>query len=342
VINDIFQPSVLERPLRARAFILAALTFVLASAGIAKSPVYTVSVFSTGADVSASNPEGITFDGTNIWVSWVNTAALNGTTGSSTIVEYSPVGNILATYTVPGYVEGLRYDSNSGVVWAMQNPGGDPKVTTIVPGTGIKGSSIPFAVEAATRGYANVDFSGTDIYLSYTNPVNPTDPTMQQVLSAKSPLAVGTILEYDATGTNIATGATGQPTLQNDPKCLRGTPTKGQLVMSSASDGQLIYVSNIGSETQSVSFLNVVNAVGSNVSGLNDVIYNNGTSGTFYVTDIAANEIIAITASGLSKNSLYALVGSLYAFVLVDTTDGTVLPIISNLVEPQGMIFISN
>ena len=146
----------------------------------------------------------------------------------------------------------------------------------------------------------------------------------------------------NATGTNIATGATNQPTLQNDPHALRNTPTKNQIVMSSASDGQLIFVSNVGSETQSVSFLNVVNAIGANVYGLNDLLYNNATSGTFFVADVGGNEIIAITASGLTKNTLYATIASLTAFAQVNPTDGTVLPIIANLVKPTGMIFVGN
>jgi hypothetical protein len=338
VIIKNLQSSAIIRPL-----LLASLSLAIAGTGIASSPVYLESVFATGAAVSASTPMGMTFDGTNIWVSYANSATYNGSSGSSTIVEYSTAGSVLNTYVVAGYVEGLRYDSSTGVIWAMQNPGGNPTVTTIKPGSGIvAGSPIPFAVEAATRGYANVDFLGSDIYLSYANPVNPTDPTIQQILSAKSPLKVGTILEMNATGTNITTGATGQATLQTDPHALRNTPTSNQIVMSSAKDGQLIYVSNVGSETQSVSFLNVVNAVGANVTGLNDLLYNDGASGTFYVADVGGNEIIAITATGLTKNTLYATIASLTAFAQVDPTYGTVLPIITNLVKPTGMIFVSN
>jgi hypothetical protein len=325
-----------------RPLLLASLSLAIAGSGIASSPLYLESVFATGAAVAASTPTGMTFDTTNIWVSYANTAALNGSSGSSTIVEYDTTGNVLNTYVIAGYVEGLRYDSSSGVVWAMQNPGGSPTVTTIKPGSGIvAGSPIAFAVEAATRGYANVDFLGSDIFLTYANPVNPTDATIQQILSAKSPLKVGTVLEMNATGTNITTGDTAQPTLQNDPHALRNTPTKNQIVMSSARDGQLIFVSNVGSETQSVSFLNVVNAVGANVAGLNDLLYNDGTSGTFYIADVGGNEIIAITATGLTKNTLYATIGSLTGFALVDPTLGTVLPIFTNLVKPTGMIFVS-
>ena len=282
--------------------LFAVFTLNFAALATAAQPSYTLSVFTKGSDVSASNPMGLTYDGTDIWVSYANGATTNGASGSSTIVQYDIKGNILHTYVIPGYVEGLRWDATSGVIWAMQNPGGDPTVTTIKPGSGIvAGAPISFAVEAPSRGYANVDFSGTKIYLSYAAPVNPTDPTIQQILSPQAPLTVATILEMNATGTNIASGATGQPTLQNDPHCLRGTPNADEIVMSSAKDGQLIYVSNIGLTTQSVSFLNVVNAVGANVVGVNDVIYNNSTSGTFFVADVGANEIVAITATGLTK-----------------------------------------
>jgi hypothetical protein len=328
----------------ARTVMLAAVAAGMVNTAIAATqPTYIVKVFATGTANAVTNPMSLAFDGTDIWVSYVNSATFSGSSGSSTIIEYSTAGAVLNTYTVPGYVEGLRYDSTTGVIWAVQNPGGNSTITTIKPGSGIvTGSPVSFAVESTTRGYANVDFSGTGTYLTYTQPVNPTDPTIQKITGAPAPLVVKPILLMNATGTNIATGATDQPTLQKDPRALRGTPTKGQIVMSSATQGQLIFVANVGTPTQAVSFLNVVNAIGANVSELNDVIYNDKTSGTFFVADLGGNQIVAITATGLTANSLYGTIGSLSAFAEIDPTDGSVLPIVTDLIKPTSILFLGN
>lgn len=291
--------------------------------------------------MGATNPTGITYDGTNLWVSYTNDAAPNGSSGSSLIVEYSLKGVVENTYVVPGDVEGLKWWSTEGVVWALQNPMGNPTITVIHPGAGIGASSpLHFANPSSTRGYADALFLGTKAYLSYTAPVNPTDATIQQVTSTTAPLTVSTVLEMNATGTNIATGGTGKATTQTDPHSLRATPTGG-IMMSSAKNGQIIYVTSPG-PSQTVSFLNVLNAVSQNVTGLNDLLYNTSTSGAFFVADTGNNQIVAIQATGLTNDSLYGTIASLFAFALIDPTTGTVTEIVSSFSNPNGLAFVGN
>jgi hypothetical protein len=165
--------------------------------------------------------------------------------------------------------------------WKL-NPG-----TLIDPEDGItRNSPLTYAVKSATRGYYDdVVFRGDEIFLSYTNPTGPADATIQRLDNRTSPLKVNPVLTMGATGTNLATGQTHQATSQNDPDSMKLTPG-GELVLTSGDDGQLIFVKNPGTPSQSVSFLSLINpSTGSHVSGLDDAVVVGARKGTFYLTD---------------------------------------------------------
>ena len=101
---------------------------------------------------------------------------------------------------------------------------------------------------------------------------------------------------------------------------------------------RFMFINNPGQASQSVSFLNLVNATGAPAGSSDDAIFLNCGSGDFYVADTGANTIYAITASGLIPNtSLYADVGN--AFDSVNTSTGVVTPIFTG-VSPHGMDFV--
>jgi len=68
--------------------------------------------------------------------------------------------------------------------------------------------------------------------------------------------------------------------------------------------------------------------------------YATSTSGTFYLSDTSNNRVLAIEAANLRKNSLFASVGSLNAFVEVDQKTGLVKPLVKNLNGPHGNLFL--
>lgn len=101
-----------------------------------------------------------------------------------------------------------------------------------------------------------------------------------------------------------------------------------------------MFIDNPGQANQSVSFLNLLNAVGASAGSPDDAIFPTSAQGTFYVADTSVNTIYAITASGLTPNtSLYADVGD--AFTSVNTTTGVVTPIFAGM-SPHGMDFVSS
>lgn len=179
----------------------------------------------------------------------------------------------------------LKIEPNTGLVWALQNQDGNPKLTLIDPKTGITPESpLHYKVTSSTRGYDDVVFRDRQIFLSYTKPASPTDATIQRLENRKSPLIVSPVLTMGATGTNLVTGAKDQPTSQNDPDSLKLTPG-GQLMLTSGDDGQLIFVLNPQSEHPKVAFVSLTDSSHAAVSGLADALFATSNAGTIYLTE---------------------------------------------------------
>lgn len=307
-----------------------------------------VSTFATGTTVNATGPDSIALGNNSIWVSYANGADSTGLSGSSTIVQYNFGGGVRHVYSIPGSVDGLKMDPETGLVWALQNQDGNSTLTLIDPKAKTTSAPIPYAVTSSTHGYDDVVFRFDKMFLSYTNPASPTDPTIQLLQNGSNPLAVTPILTMGATGTDLASGSSGQATTQNDPDSLKLAPN-GDLMLSSGDDGQLIFVSHPGSDDQSVSFLTLLDpSTGNHVTGLDDAVFATHDRGVFYVTDTGNNRILKIDAEGLPEGSLYASVGSLSEVGLVDLKTGKVSPFLLNgpngtpLKGPHGILFLPN
>jgi hypothetical protein len=171
-------------------------------------------VFATGG-TAYNSPDSITLGDGSVWVAYTNGACSTGCGGTSTVVQYSPSGAVLNTYTIAGNVDGLQYNPTTGMVWALQNQDGNSSLTIINPTTRTL-TPYTYAVTSPTRGYDDVQFLNGQTYMSETNPAAGTDPTIVKLTNSASPLTVGTILTMGATGLNLATGKV-TPTIQTDP-----------------------------------------------------------------------------------------------------------------------------
>lgn len=312
---------------------------VAASAGAQEVHVTT---FATGAGVNATKPDSIALSRNSIWVSYANGADKGGFAGSSTVVQYKMSGKVKHVYSIPGSIDGLKIDPATGTVWALQNQDGNSTLTFIDPNSGKVSTSVGYAVPSALRGYDDAAFRVGQVFLSYTNPTGPTDPTIQLVKNGSNPVAVTPILLQGATGTDVSTGLGNQPTAQNDPDSLKLTPY-GNLMLSSGDDGELIFVTQPGTANQSVSFLKLLDqSTGTPVpvSGLDDAVFATASEGNFFLADTSNNRILKVTAEDLPVGSLYASVGSLNALVSVDLKTGIVTPLVSNLNGPHGLEFL--
>jgi hypothetical protein len=208
----------------------------------------------------------------------------------------------------------------------------------INPKTNTTSGPLSYAVTSAVNGYDDVVFRFNQIFLSYTNPSGPADPTIQLLQKGTNPLAVTPILLMGASGKNLATGVV-ETTSQNDPDSLKLAPN-GDLMLSSGDDGQIIFVKHPGSDDQAVSFLTLLDQSGARVAGLDDALFATSESGTFYLTDTNNNRVLKIEADNMQEGTLFASVGSLNAFATVDLKTGKVTGHIPGLNGPHGIVFL--
>ncbi len=269
----------------------------------ASAASFTTSVFATGSAVSGTAPDSVTYGNGSLWVEYGNGASSTDYTGASTIAQYSLSGSVQNTYSIKGSVDGLKYDPNTGLVWALQNQDANSKLSVINPATKVISSytyGAPYTSVASSRGFDDVAFIGSNVYLSESNPSSPGDPIVVKLNNPtpSSPITVSTVL----TGTGI---------LGADPDSLKSTPSGG-LVLTSGNESALTFITNPGLATQSAHSVKLSGAAGSKLS-LDDSIYATSTAGTFYVADTKTNTVYAISATGLIPgSSLFADVG--YAF----------------------------
>ena len=319
---------------------LAVLATLVIASSAGAATVRNVSTFATGAAVNATRPDSISLGDRSVWVSYTNGADSTGLSGSSTVVQYDFSGNVVHSYSIAGYVDGLKLDPQTGLVWALQNQDGNSTLMLINPQSGITPNSpISYASPSSARGYDDVVFPGDRVFLSYTNPSAPTDPTIQMLQKGTNPLAVTPVLRMGATGTDLATGLADQPTSQNDPDSLKLTPS-GALMLTSGDDGQFIFVEHPATARQSVSFLTLLDpSTGLPVSGLDDAIFATAEKGTFFLADTKNNRVLKIEADDLPFGSLYACIGSLNALAAVDMATGVATPLVGSLNGPHGLAF---
>jgi hypothetical protein len=278
----------------------------------------------TTAPAGSSAPDSITVANGDVWVAYTNGADSTGASGSSTIVEYDRSGHVDHTYQIAGSVDGLKFDPVTGQIWALQNQDGNSTLTLINPENHSVSGPLSYAIPSSVRGYDDVVFAGGKVFLSYTNPVNPGDPTLVQLLNGNDPdgaLQTNPILAFGATGLNLETGKI-EVVPQNDPDSLKVAPN-GDLLLSSGADDVIIDVHNPGTSQQSVSFTKIQGVTG----GLDDVIKPSASAGTFYLSDTADNRVLAVHVTGLNVNDYYASVGN--AFGEVDPTTGKFTPLVT-------------
>jgi hypothetical protein len=335
----------------------------LAAAGYAQAaPTVSVHTFASPATASAlgaSQPDSITVGDGTVWVAYGNGQDSTGAMGpGTTVVQFSLSGSPLNTYNIPGLADGLKFDPTTGMVWALQNNDGNSTLSLIDPTTKTVTGPLKYAVPpyaygpngGSGRGYDDVAFLNGNVYMSYSNPANPSDPVVQMLNQGHTPS--GTLTTTDvltAVKTNPAfTSSTLAPP---DIDSLKSTPS-GQLVLTSegdgtgpgfaSSDGRYTLISNPGTATQTLSNVRVTNLAGVNVNKMDDVLFPGTTVGTLYVADTKTNTVYAIVLTGLDPNTPIISLGSFNEVGLVNPTTGIVEMSLLGTPSPHGMDFLAN
>jgi hypothetical protein len=231
------------------------------------------------------------------------------------------------------------------MVWALQNNDGNSTLSLINPGTHSVTGPLMYAAPSSTRGFDDVAFLNSKVYLSYTNPVNPGDSVLQMLNQGNTPS--GTL-----TTTSILTAQQTNPLFTSSPQnppdidSLKSTPS-GQLVLTSegdglgsafaSSDGRYTLISNPGT-AQTLSNVRVTNSTDVNVNKMDDVLFPGASAGTLYVADTSTNTVYAVHLSGLDPNTPIASLGSFNEIALVNPLTGVVgTTLLSGLGSPHEL-----
>ena len=340
---------------RIKALSTTALFFATLASAHA-DPTAVSSLFATGGPVGGTQPDSVTVGGGSVWVEYGNGADSTGAGGSSTIVQYSLGGAVQHNYTISGLVDGLKFNPTTGVVWALQNNDANATLSFINPTTNTVSGPLSYGPPyqyttpgPLARGYDDIAFLGGKVYLSYTNPVNPTDPVLQVLNNGNNPS--GTL-----TTTSILTAQQTNPLFTNssqnppDIDSLKSTPN-GDLVLTSegdglgpewaTSDGRYTLIANPGTPQQTVTNVRVTNQAGVNVNGMDDVIFPDATSGWLFVAGTPDNVVDKVYVTGLTIGTPIIALGSFHEVATVNPTTGVVETTLLDVNSPHGMDFLA-
>ncbi|MFI5287316.1 MAG: hypothetical protein ACHQ4F_13470 [Candidatus Dormibacteria bacterium] len=304
-------------------------------------PGYKISVFTHFAVGGETfiNPDSIALDGNSVFIGFQNVTAKDGTDHkSSTIVQYTMDGTMVKQFTVPGHNDGLRVDPATHLVWATSNEDGNPVLNVIDP---TSGQVKPYAFPPAPHGggYDDVWFMNGLAFIAASNPTldaNGTNvfPALDTITLSGSNAILKPILMGNATATDSISG---KPVTLNltDPDSLT-VDSKGQLVLVSQADSELVFIKNPGTPQQSVSRTLVGDQ-------LDDTVWSSSDHGRLLVTDGSSNTIywvhVESTAGTVyteapSDSGVVGFVGT------VDLTTGFVRPVMIGFGQATGMAFV--
>lgn len=264
-----------------------------------------VTVFAKGG--ALSQPDEVTKLGSHIFVAYQNglhalgQPGTNGAT-SSTIVEYNEAGKVLGSWNIKGHCDGLVADPASGRLLATVNEDGNSSLYSITPGKGLPTPSqvkhYAYSLNPLPHGGGTDSVSIVEghIFISASAPTVASGPAVYQA-TLSGGTANLTPVFYDNSSATVANTNSPKAGSQvklalTDPDSSTVVPASaprfaGNFVLDSQGDSQQVYVSHAGEIGQKLSVLNLSQSI-------NDTAWVTSSRGTLYVTDHAANEVLAL------------------------------------------------
>lgn len=318
-----------------------------ASAAPAASSPYNLSVFAKSAN-GYSQPDSIVQWNNSIIVGFENHVAKDGSDGkSSTIVQFSLNGQPQRMFSVKGHNDGLRV-IDGDQLWCLQNEDANPNLVVIDLESGHQ-KTYTFAPTPHGGGYDDMIVQNGQVYITASNPtlsagMNPNPALVRARLSGDS-VILDTILNGNSSAVDIPTGSMVTLTL-TDPDSLT-VDQRGNIVMDSQADGELIFIRNAGTSQQFVGRL-PLSAPGITIDPsigpftVDDTNFASSPEAYMLVTDIDGDTIYRIDSPQLefepgvayTASDSYGIVGTL------DLDTGVVSPIVTGLMSGRGLIFV--
>jgi len=299
---------------------------------------YAASAFASGT-TSYFNPDAVEVDGNHVFIDYQNSTAKDCTdSNSSTIVEYTMAGSVVAKFTMPGHSDGMRVDPSTHLLWVSSCEDGNPKFATIDPSSGtVTAYTLPPAPHMG--GYDDLYFLNGKTFIAASNPTldsngNNKYPAVDVITLSGTQAKLTPVLMGNATATDILTKT--QVTLNlTDPDSLTVDP-QGDLVLVDQADSQIIMISDPGTPQQKVSRLTVG-------SQLDDTVWATSANGRLLVVDGVRNQTFWISGA-VTGGTIYTETpddsGVAGVFGKIDPSTGFITPLAVGFVHPTGLLFV--
>jgi hypothetical protein len=254
-------------------------------------------------------------------------------------VEYTLQGAVVRTFSVLGHNDGLKIDPKTKLLWAMQNEDAAPRLTIINPVT-LEQKDFTFGPTLHGGGYDDIVFRRGQVYFSASNPTlngsgNNTGPAIVRARLEGDSVVVTPVLAGDATALDITTEESVTLNLV-DPDSMTVGPF-GDLVLDNQAGAELIFIHRPGTKQQTVRHLSLFSSSGS--TQVDDTIFVSSERGRLLVSDRDGQTIYAIQSSEFDTDEAYSAAPTFVG--KLDLENGALTPIVTGLVSPHGMAFLS-
>lgn len=335
-----------ERYLSKMAFTVGALIaysmfFCLNAKAQQVQPAYKLSVFATSTN-AFNQPDSLVRWRNSILVGYQNHAAKDGTSGSSTIVQYSLSGNVERMFTVPGHNDGLRVIGEDDL-WALQNEDANPNLVVIDLNSGHQ-KLYTFPPTPHGGGYDDMRVKDGQVLVTASNPNldengNNDFPALVRVQLDDNTVDVEPVLNGNAPATDIVSGKAITLNL-TDPDSLTIDP-RGNVLLDDQQDGELVVIRNPLSQNPTVGQLTLTTPLGPTT--IDDTAFPAHPNDFLLVSDVTGDKVYRIDAPmfGFEPGQGYSSSDTQGFVAALNLDNGLLTPIGTGFQSTRGMIFVS-
>jgi hypothetical protein len=293
-----------------------------------------------------------------------NKTLSNGGGGTSTLVEYTPAGALVHTWTIKDKIDGLNSDPAKHMVIATLDEDANTHLVTVAPATqqvtyytyspDPRGASTPVALKTGGgTDQVSVDKAG-NIFVTGSHAGTPSGTAVfKAVLSAPASAGATGTVTLSPTFADNATAANGN-TGNGSVKLALGDVDSGAIVPASSPRFGGSYVITDQTALQLVFAKNIFKGTGLTALktpfGLDDLLWTTAPSGTLYVVDkgptanlpkVSASALYKVTGPFTANTVLASNDGVGDQVVTVNLTNGKLTPFVQHLNTTKGLVYLN-
>jgi len=305
------------------------------------SPPYKLTAFAQGT-TAYKQPDSIVQWRNSVLIGYQNGVAKDGTDGkSSTIVQYALDGTVQRMFSVLGHNDGLRVVGDDQL-WSLQNEDANTSLVIIDLVSGAAQSYFPSAPHGG--GYDDLRVVGDSIYMTASNPnldVNGVNvfPALVRVTLSGGSVNLEPVLYGNAQAVNIATGSTVTLNL-TDPDSL-SVDQRGNIVVNSQADAELVFVRHPLAEDQAVGVLGITS--GGAPTTVDDTAFAPRSASFALFADVSANKVYRLDSPtfGFEPGTAYSTSDTAGIVAVLNLDSGALAVIGTGFISTRGFIFVT-